>query len=101
MILTDEEFNTLKRKLFNDYSLESISLLKRLSIEDIREYVRASTPSANSDFNPIKWVEFPIIDELLEILKDKTKICLACEIETILRSLFELPFLKETLNPSK
>ncbi len=89
MKLTDEEFKSFKNKLLNEYSEEERDELRKISIEDIKDHINFLTNynfTVNSDCNVLYMPHFPIIDELVDKLKN-INICIPCEIKEILKSL--------------
>jgi hypothetical protein len=90
MKLTDEEFKSFKNKLLNEYSEEKRDELRKISTEDIKDHINFLTnynfKIANGDYNILYMPHFPIIDELVDKLKN-INICIPCEIKEILRSL--------------
>jgi hypothetical protein len=90
MKLTDEEFKSFKNKLLNDYSEGEIEKLMNLNTDDIKDYINFLKTfhlgTANGDYNILYMPHFPIIDKLVDKLKN-INICIPCEIKEILRSL--------------
>src|SRR3954469_23114129 len=94
MILTDEEAEILKTKLFNEHTKEELESLANITTDEINEYISLRKRTRNfsplsGDFNALYYTVYPLLNTLDDICKSDDDICKSCVIKKTLKFLFK------------